>query len=43
VHAQVRAIRGGDAGRILATVLEHGQAVVQRGCDSSAPSEPAVG
>src|SRR5690606_20714884 len=29
VHAQVRAIRRGDACRVLAAVLEHGQAVVE--------------
>src|SRR5690606_9601494 len=33
VHAQGGAGGGGDAGRVLAAVLEHGQAVVQRGRD----------
>src|SRR3546814_10784742 len=33
VHAQVGAVGGGDAGGVLATVLEHGEAVVELGRD----------
>ena len=35
VHAQLATVRGGDAGRILAAVLEDSQAVVQRSGDFS--------